>query len=112
MDQLKAQTIKGKVSADQMITEYAKLNDNITQTFDLVDTIVDSSTKQAAGIETINSSIQNIDKSVQLNSSTADTVNNIAQETYTMAHELVVINESILFEGKDEIGQKVKNKQY
>ena len=103
MDQLKEQTTKGKVSASQMIEEYSKLNDTITKTFDLVDSVVNSSSEQAMGIETINNSIQNIDKSIQINSVTADTVRKIAEEAHTMAHNLVVANENILFEGKENI---------
>lgn len=108
MDQLKSQTTKGKVSADQMIEEYSKLNDNITKTFNLVDLVVTASTEQAIGIETINNSIQDIDKSIQINSSTADKVSHIAQEAHNMAHHLVKSNESILFEGKEEILEKEK----
>ncbi|MDC0933195.1 methyl-accepting chemotaxis protein [Arcobacteraceae bacterium] len=109
MDQLREQTTKGKVSADQMIEEYAKLNDNITKTFNLVDSVVTASSEQAIGIETINNSIQDIDKSIQINSSTADKVSNIAQEAHNMAHDLVKSNESILFEGKEVILNEEKN---
>ncbi len=109
MDQLKAQTTKGKVSADQMIEEYSKLNDNITKTFNLVDSVVTASSEQAIGIETINNSIQDIDKSIQINSSTADKVSHIAQEAHSMAHHLVKSNESILFEGKEDILREVKS---
>jgi len=103
MDQLKNQTTKGKISADQMIEEYSKLNDNITKTFNLVDSVVTASTEQAVGIETINNSIQDIDKSIQLNSSTADKVNDIAQEAHDMANHLVKSNEGIIFKGKEKI---------
>jgi len=91
-----------------MIEEYSKLNDNITKTFNLVDSVVTASTEQAVGIETINNSIQNIDKSIQINSSTAEKVSDIAQEAHNMAHTLVKANENILFEGKESIIKEEK----
>jgi len=103
MDNLKKQTAKGKVSANQMIDEYSKLNNNITQTFNLVDSIVTSSKEQTLGIENINNSIQNIDRSIQINSATAEKVNNIAQETYNMAHNFVKANDGVQFEGKEKL---------
>ena len=110
MDQLKEQTTKGKISANQMIDEYTKLNNNITKTFNLVDDVVTASSEQAIGIDVINNSIQNIDKSIQINSSTADRVSIIAQQTYEMAHNLVVSNENLQFKGKEDINIREKNK--
>jgi len=101
--QLKEQTLAGKKSSENMKVEYHNLNDNISQTLDLVDNIVSASKEQGKGIEQINNSIQSIDHSTQVNASITDKVRHIAVQSHNIANQLVETNEKIEFVGKENI---------
>ena len=106
---LKEQTLAGKESSENMKVEYLKLNENISQTLDLVDNIVMASKEQGKGIEQINNSIQSIDHSTQVNASITDKVRHIAVQSYNIANQLVNTNEKIEFIGKEEIQIRKKS---
>jgi methyl-accepting chemotaxis protein len=79
----------GKKISDDMIQGYNKLNDNITQTIQLIDDVSNSSKEQMQGIEQINDAVTMLDRVTQENAHEASTVASIAQEVSTMANELV-----------------------
>ena len=107
--QLKEQTIVGKNSTENMKVEYNNLNENISQTLNLVDNIVLASKEQGRGIEQINNSIQSIDHSTQINASITDKVRHIAVQSHNIANQLVDTNEKIEFNGKEDIQIRLKN---
>jgi len=110
MKQLKSLTFMGKEKSQQMITEYGHLNNNIKSTLEMVDGIVHSSKEQSIGIENINNSIQNIDKSTQINSTIAEDVRLVAEQTFRMSTDLVDSNKDILFVGRENISIRKSNK--
>jgi len=101
--QLKSQTLAGKNSSEKMKNEYNNLNQNISQTLDLVENIVLASKEQGKGIEQINNSIQSIDHSTQTNADITDKVRHIAVQSYKIAKQLVETNSKIEFIGKENI---------
>ena len=100
---LKEQTQVGKVSSSKMQTEYDTLNLNITQTLELVEDIVNASKEQGLGIQQINDSIQDIDRSTQINASIAEKVKHISVQSYNISEQLVDSNKDVLFVGKEDI---------
>jgi len=106
--QLKAQTLSGKNSSQNMKKEYENLNNNISQTLELVDNIVSSSKEQGKGIEQINNSIQSIDQSTQINANITDKVRHISVQSYNIATQLVDTNSKIEFVGKEDIRIRTK----
>jgi len=107
--QLKEQTLSGKESSENMKIEYENLNDNITQTVNLVDNIVTASKEQGNGINQINNSIQSIDQSTQINANITDKVRHIAVQSYNIATQLVETNAKNEFAGKEDIKIRTTN---
>jgi len=101
MDSLKAQTTQGKTSATEMDHEFHILNDNISETLSNVEQIVSASQEQKNNIETISTSIKDIDYETSKNAHSIDQVNEIAIQSYNIAIKLVETNKDINFNGKD-----------
>ena len=79
----------GKKIADQMIDGYEILNDNITQTIELIDLVEVASKEQQGGIEQINHAISQLDTQTQQNANVANQTKDIAQETDSIAMHIV-----------------------
>lgn len=100
MDQLKIQTEEGKNSSQKMDDEFKLLDNHINSTMSSLEQIVSASKEQKSGIAQINNSIQHIDSATQSNASSTQKVNEIAIQTYNVAHTLSNANKDVNFVGK------------
>jgi methyl-accepting chemotaxis protein len=80
---------EGKVVSDDMIKGYETLNDNATQTINIIQDVSLASKEQMRGIEQINDAITTLDKVTQENAHEANSVAQIATEVSDMAEALV-----------------------
>jgi methyl-accepting chemotaxis protein len=80
---------EGKKVSDDMIEGYEKLNDNATQTINIIQDVSNASKEQMRGIEQINDTITMLDKVTQENAHEASSVAQIATEVSGMAQTLV-----------------------
>ncbi len=98
---------QGKKISEDMISGYKMLNDNISQTIELIRNIEGSSKEQLAGIEQINDAISALDQQTQQNAIIASQTYEVAVQTDTIA-KLVVSNANAKqFIGKDDVKAKV-----
>ncbi|MDZ7817617.1 MAG: methyl-accepting chemotaxis protein [Aliarcobacter sp.] len=79
----------GKEIASQMIEGYAKLNNNINSTIDLINNITDASKEQQAGIEQINDAVTQLDQATQQNALAASNINSMAKEIQSLSSKLL-----------------------
>lgn len=97
----------GKEIASHMIEGYKELNQNITNTINLIQDIQMSSKEQLMGIEQINDAVNSLDQQTQQNAMIASQTHDVAVLTDEIA-KLVVSNANDKeFIGKDEV--KAKN---
>ncbi|MDD2291950.1 MAG: methyl-accepting chemotaxis protein [Aliarcobacter sp.] len=102
---------QGKDIANHMIDGYKQLNENITQTINLISDIEMSSKEQLSGIEQINDAVNSLDRQTQQNAAVASQAHDVAVVTDEIA-KLVVSNANAKeFIGKDEVEAKsiIKN---
>jgi methyl-accepting chemotaxis protein-2 (aspartate sensor receptor) len=96
----------GKDIANHMIDGYVKLNENISQTINLIQNIEMSSKEQLSGIEQINDAITSLDQQTQQNANIASQAHDVAVVTDEIA-KLVVSNANAKeFIGKNEVKAK------
>jgi methyl-accepting chemotaxis protein len=96
----------GKEIANNMINGYVKLNENITNTINLIKDVEMSSKEQLLGIEQINDAITRLDQQTQQNAQIASQTQEVAVITDEIA-KLVVINANAKeFVGKNEVEAK------
>ena len=96
----------GKDIAKHMIEGYSKLNENISQTINLISDIEMSSKEQLLGIEQINDAITSLDQQTQKNANVASQTHDVAVITDKIA-KLVVSNANEKeFLGKNEVTSK------
>jgi methyl-accepting chemotaxis protein len=101
----------GKDIANHMIDGYKELNQNITNTINLISDIEMSSKEQLSGIEQINDAITQLDQQTQQNASIASQTHDVAVLTDEIA-KLVVSNANAKeFIGKDDVKSKTINKK-
>jgi len=92
---------EGKDIADKMIDGYSGLNENISQTIELISSVEHASKEQTAGIAQINDAVNSLDKQTQENANIASQSHTVAVETDVIA-KLVVSNANAKeFNGKD-----------
>ena len=97
---------QGKDIATNMIIGYKRLNEDISQTINLIQDIEMSSKEQLLGIEQINDAINSIDQQTQENASIASETHDVAILTDDIA-KLVVSNANAKeFHGKDSVKAK------
>jgi len=94
---------EGKEIADGMIDGYSGLNENITNTIELINKVAVSSKEQLIGIEQINDAVNTLDTQTQQNASVATNTKGIAEHTSSIAQRIVVNANNKEFEGKDEV---------
>jgi methyl-accepting chemotaxis protein len=80
---------EGKKVSDDMIQGYVTLNENATQTINLIQDVSAASKEQMTGIEQINDAVTMLDKVTQENAHEASSVAQIASEVGQMANNLV-----------------------
>jgi methyl-accepting chemotaxis protein len=97
---------QGKDIATHMISGYKQLNENISQTIELIQDIEMSSKEQLLGIEQINDAVNSLDAQTQENANIASQAHNVAVITDEIA-KLVVSNANDKeFHGKDSVKAK------
>ncbi|MCK5293240.1 MAG: nitrate- and nitrite sensing domain-containing protein [Arcobacteraceae bacterium] len=99
----------GKFIADKMIAGYEELNQNISETTDIISDVEMASKEQQSGIVQINDAINSLDKQTQENASIASATNDVAQQTDTIAKLIVSSANEKEFVGKDSVKAKVVN---
>jgi methyl-accepting chemotaxis protein len=93
----------GKNISSEMIKGYSSLNNNISQTIELIQDVTDSSKEQQLGIEQINDAVAMLDQQTQQNASVAAQTAQIARETSIIASKIVEDADEKEFEGKESI---------
>jgi methyl-accepting chemotaxis protein len=98
---------QGKDIANNMIHGYKELNENISQTINLIQDIEMSSKEQLLGIEQINDAVTQLDQETQQNAAVASQAHDVAVITDEIA-KLVVSNANAKeFHGKNEVKAKI-----
>ncbi len=90
----------GKEISSSMIEGFAKLEEKILQTNELINDVSSSSKEQSLTMTQIADAINQLDKFTQENASIADKTNAIANETYSVATEFVAQANKNKFDGK------------
>ena len=80
---------EGKNISDHMIEGYNELNKNIIETIEIINDVSSASTQQMVSLDKINETVTLLDRATNENSSEADRVSRIANETLLMANKLV-----------------------
>jgi methyl-accepting chemotaxis protein len=94
---------QGKDIANNMIKGYIELNQNITNTINLIQDIEMSSKEQLTGIEQINDAVNQLDQQTQQNASIASQTHDVAVLTDEIAKLIVSNADSKEFIGKNEV---------
>ena len=97
---------QGKDIANNMISGYKDLNENITQTINLIQDIEMSSKEQLSGIEQINDAVNQLDQQTQKNAAVASQTHDVAVLTDEIAKLIVSDANAKEFAGKNEVKAK------
>jgi len=100
---------QGKEIASNMIDGYKQLNENISQTINLIQDIDMSSKEQLSGIEQINDAVNQLDQQTQQNAMVANQTHDVAVVTDEIAKLIVVNANEKEFNGKNEVKAKDMN---
>ena len=100
---------QGKDIAGHMIEGYKQLNQNISQTINLIQDIEMSSKEQLSGIEQINDAVNSLDQQTQQNAMVASQTHDVAVITDQIAKLIVNDANAKEFEGKNEVKAKEIN---
>ena len=96
----------GKEIANNMIEGYKELNQNITNTINLIQDIEMSSKEQLMGIEQINDAVNQLDQQTQQNAAVASQTHDVAVVTDEIAKLVVSNADAKEFKGKNEVKAK------
>ena len=102
---------EGKDIANNMIKGYVELNQNITNTINLIQDIEMSSKEQLMGIEQINDAVNQLDQQTQQNAAIASQTHDVAILTDDIAKLVVNNADAKEFIGKNEVKAKTMNKK-
>jgi len=80
---------EGKEISEDMIAGYERLNEQITQTIDIIEQVSSASKEQMQGIEQINDAVNTLDRVTQENASEANHVAQIANSLRNLANQLL-----------------------
>jgi len=94
---------EGKAIANEMITGYEDLNDNVHKTADIIEDVINNFKEQVRGMGQINDAVASLDKVTQDNAMIASNANKIASDTDIVAEEIVNNTSSKEFYGKENI---------
>jgi methyl-accepting chemotaxis protein len=94
---------QGKDIASHMIEGYKELNQNISQTINLISDIEMSSKEQLSGIEQINDAVNQLDQQTQQNAAVASQTHDVALITDEIAKLVVTNADAKEFKGKNEV---------
>jgi len=88
----------GKTISTQMIEGYSKLNENISNTINLINDIETSSKEQKIGIEQINNTVQELDHKTQQNAREASSITSLANKIDTLSNSLNEVSSNAKFD--------------
>jgi len=91
---------EGKTISTDMIEGYNKLNTNIHNTLELINSVSSSSKEQITAMEQINDAVNTLDQATQQNAATASSANKVAQEMNSIAEKVVEHTNDKEFDGK------------
>ncbi len=94
---------EGKVISDEMIEGYIQLNENIKNTFELINNIKSASIEQHEAIKQINNAIAQLDQQTQQNAQVAHNTKDIAQQTQEIALTIIEEANNKEFIGKENV---------
>jgi methyl-accepting chemotaxis protein len=97
---------QGKEIANHMINGYKELNQNITNTINLIQDIEMSSKEQLTGIEQINDAVNQLDQQTQQNAAVAAQTHDVAVTTDNIAKLIVSNANQKEFIGKNDVKAK------
>ena len=97
---------QGKDIANNMISGYKDLNENISQTINLIQDIEMSCKEQLTGIEQINDAVNQLDQQTQKNAAVASQTHDVAVLTDEIAKLIVSDANAKEFAGKNEVKAK------
>ena len=97
---------QGKEIASNMIDGYKQLNENISQTINLIADIQNASKEQLLGIEQINDAVNSLDQQTQQNAMIASQTHDVAVLTDEIAKLVVSDADKKEFKGKNEVKAK------
>lgn len=100
---------EGKTISSTMIEGYGSLNENISKTISLINSISAASKEQQSGVEQINDAVNQLDHQTQKNAAIATQTKDIAEGTNELARGIVDDANQKEFEGKDDVKAQVKD---
>ncbi len=100
----------GKKIADEMISGYSVLNENISKTIDLIKDVEMASKEQLTGIEQINDAVNSLDQQTQQNAMIASQTHDVAVDTDKIAKLVVSDADAKEFIGKNDVKAKTMDK--
>jgi len=100
----------GKTISTKMIGGFTILEDKIVETSKLIDDVTNAAKEQSVGMNQIADAVGQLDQFTQENASVADRTNSIAQETNTIALDVVENVEKNSFDGKTSSSNNIKEK--
>lgn len=103
VENAKRRANEGKDISKKMIEGYSNLNDNISQTLELISSIEIASKEQQSGIIQVNDTVNALDQKTQQNASIAAEANSIAVQTDQIAKLVLTNVNEKEFKGKNEI---------
>ncbi len=86
-----SKTNLGKEIASQMIVGYTKLNENITNTINIINDVSSSSKEQQEGIEQINNAVTQLDQNTQKNAASSNEISQLVNDLHQMSQGLSFI---------------------
>jgi methyl-accepting chemotaxis protein len=96
----------GKNISDEMIRGYAELNSSVTETFNHITSVQDSSQEQYQSIKQINDAINTLEIQTQENSTIASQTHNVAVQTDDIANLIIDDANEKEFIGKESVKAK------
>lgn len=103
MNDLEEKTREGREYSTNMVDEYEILNENISKTIDLINSVETASKEQEIGIIQINKAVSQIDTFTQQNAEIANKVKEIAVQSNNIATKAASTVNEAQFIGKEEI---------
>ncbi len=100
----------GKKIAEEMISGYTALNENISKTIDLIKDVEMASKEQLTGIEQINDAVNSLDQQTQQNAMIASQTHDVALDTDKIAKLVVSDANTKEFIGKNDVKAKTMDK--
>lgn len=95
--------LDSKTISDKMIDGYHTLNDNISNTINIIQKVETASKEQLKAIEQINHAINGLDQQTQQNANIANETQKVADSTSSIANKIIEDANQKEFEGKNEI---------